>query len=181
MGPVASKIIRKMRRINIEERAHKEISKEKRPAAPRHPTSAHIVDKLITENPELQTDVSKNAALDDRLRQVFVTSEIEKICPEETSERKLPQIRRSFESAEFGVEEPSVIPEGRYSLREALKFISDHQQNPELWTTTALAKEYKVDEDIIRNILHHFKTFDVYVPDKIAAKPKAKEQRIEGK
>jgi hypothetical protein len=42
-----------------------------------------------------------------------------------------------------------MIPEGRFTLKQAIKFITDHQANPNTWTAAAIAKEYNVTQDKI--------------------------------
>jgi hypothetical protein len=40
-----------------------------------------------------------------------------------------------------------MIPQGRFTLKQAMKFIGDHQANPNTWTATAIAKEYNINQD----------------------------------
>jgi hypothetical protein len=40
-----------------------------------------------------------------------------------------------------------MIPQGRFTLKQALKFIADHQANPNTWTAAAIAKEYNINQD----------------------------------
>jgi hypothetical protein len=40
-----------------------------------------------------------------------------------------------------------MIPQGRFTLKQAIKFISDHQANPSTWTAAAIAKEYNINQD----------------------------------
>jgi hypothetical protein len=42
-----------------------------------------------------------------------------------------------------------MIPQGRFTLKQAIKFIADHQANPDTWTAAAIAKEYNVMQDKI--------------------------------
>lgn len=42
-----------------------------------------------------------------------------------------------------------MIPQGRFTLKQAIKFIADHQANPNNWTAAAIAKEYNVTQDNI--------------------------------
>lgn len=49
---------------------------------------------------------------------------------------------------EFGFQEPSVIPLGRCTLRQALNFISDHQTDPQKWTAATIATEYQLDQQV---------------------------------
>jgi hypothetical protein len=40
-----------------------------------------------------------------------------------------------------------MIPQGRFTLKQAVKFIADHQTNPSTWTAAAIAKEYNINQD----------------------------------
>jgi hypothetical protein len=46
-----------------------------------------------------------------------------------------------------------MIPQGRFTLKQAIKFIVDHQADPNTWTPAAIAKEYNVTEDKIGIII----------------------------
>ncbi|XP_049826975.1 protein NDUFAF4 homolog [Schistocerca gregaria] len=165
MGVVLSATRRALNRFNVENRAMKEISKEKPTPAPRHPSMSLAIEKMAKENTDVLNDeLTKNTALDSRLKQVFVTS---KDTQPEVSEstRPLPQSRKAVESPEFGFEEPAMIPRGRFSLRQALQFITLHQENPKEKTPALLAKEYNLDPVIMEKILTYYKTFEVYIPE----------------
>lgn len=65
---------------------------------------------------------------------------------EETStERTLP-LDRYTEEFEYGFKESKVIPRGKVSLAQALKFITDHHSNPTEWTIEKIAKQYKMKD-----------------------------------
>jgi hypothetical protein len=40
-----------------------------------------------------------------------------------------------------------MIPQGRFTIKQAMKFIADHQGNPNTWTAAAIAKEYNINQD----------------------------------
>lgn len=87
---------------------------------------------------------------------------------------------------EYGYMEPTRVLHGHCTLRQALQFINDHQQDPETWTAKKIADDYKLKEPHVGklidlqtgiwiiynlftfavNILHYFKTFSVYIPEK---------------
>lgn len=165
MGLVFSYTRRALNRFNVENRAMKEISKEKPTPAPRHPSMSLAIEKIAKENPDvLNQELTKNTALDNRLKQVYVTSKDTQ--PEiAESTRPLPQSRQVVESPEFGFEEPTMIPRGRFSLRQALQFITLHQENPKNNTPASLAKEYNLDPVIMEKILTYYKAFEVYIPE----------------
>lgn len=65
------------------------------------------------------------------------------------SAKALPLDRRVVEDFEYGFKEPIKVSRGRSTLRQAIKFISDHQSEPETWTVQRIASEYKLKEDIV--------------------------------
>lgn len=64
-------------------------------------------------------------------------------------ERPLPLNRRNVEDFEYGFKEPEKIPLGRVTLRNALKFINDHQSNPKEYSAIQIADEYLLPEETV--------------------------------
>lgn len=54
---------------------------------------------------------------------------------------------------------------GRCTLRQAIQFISDHQQNPNEWTAERISNEFKLKKENTDNILQFFRLFAVHIPD----------------
>lgn len=122
----------------------------------------------------LQEQSKRDSKLDDRLKQVFVRS-YDPIVEEPTSSsHSFPQDRRPFEETEFGYTEPVMIPQGRFTLKQAIKFITDHQANPNTWTPEAIAKEYNITQDKIEKILLYYQTFQVHIPEDTSKKTSKK-------
>lgn len=76
----------------------------------------------------------------------------------------MPADRTSIEDFEFGHMEPAKVPKGRCTLRQAIKFIADHQTSPAEWTASRISAEYFLKESIVSNILNHFRAFEVHIP-----------------
>ena len=53
---------------------------------------------------------------------------------------------------------------GKCSIRQALKFIDSHQQNPEKETAEAIASEFTLDSERVKNILKYYKMYEIQVP-----------------
>lgn len=53
---------------------------------------------------------------------------------------------------------------GKCTLRQAIQFISDNQQNPTEWTPERIANEFKLKPENVDNILEHFRMFEVHLP-----------------
>ncbi|XP_063243434.1 protein NDUFAF4 homolog [Bacillus rossius redtenbacheri] len=166
MGKVFSVIQRKVNRFNIESRAQKIISKEKQTPAPKHQSTLKEFEKIKQELSELpKAELEKDVALDTKLKEVYVVStdgHVEK--PGSESLRPLPQERRAVEAPEFGFLEPSIVPRGRCTLQQALRFISDHQEDPVRWRHDVIAQEYKLQLETVEKILLHYRMFQVYIP-----------------
>lgn len=60
------------------------------------------------------------------------------------------------------------MKEGKCTLKQALNFISLHNTDPIKNSTKVIAKEYKLDEEIVKNILTYFRALDLYIPKKDA-------------
>lgn len=168
MGVILSAISRKANRFNVEARAHKVISKDKPVPAPRHAYAQEDLNKMMKEFPEeLEKLQTKSPQLDDRLKQIFVTSEdtILDPGPQKKVSSNLPQNRHTPVEPEFGFYEPEKIPLGRLSLRQALKIITDHQHEPGKWDAQTVANKYNISIKLSENILQYYKAFEVYIPD----------------
>lgn len=63
--------------------------------------------------------------------------------------RPLPQSRYSIEEYIQDLSEPTVIPEGKCSLRQALTFISQHKNDPTIHSSENIAAEYKIDKKVV--------------------------------
>ncbi|GFG30075.1 hypothetical protein Cfor_06140 [Coptotermes formosanus] len=176
MGKVWSVIQRKANRFNVESRAHKVISQDKPTPAPKYRSTIQELETIKSDYPHILEEQSRrDSKLDDRLKQVFVRS-YDPIVEEPTSSssHSLPQDRRSFEETEFGYTEPVMIPQGRVTLKQAIKFITDHQTNPNTWTPEAIAKEYSITQDKIEKILLYYQTFQVHIPEDTSKKTSKK-------
>lgn len=74
--------------------------------------------------------------------------------------------RRPAAYYDLGYHETDVqkVPRGKVTLRQAIQFISDHQQHPEEWTAERIANEYKVKRENVDNIIEHFRMFQIHLP-----------------
>ncbi|GIY46025.1 uncharacterized protein CEXT_790201 [Caerostris extrusa] len=104
---------------------------------------------------------NKPTELLDRLKIVKVSSEGTGENP--VSNRPLPQERRAMQVPLFGYEEPKVMPEGKCSLRQALAFITKHQNDPTKHSVKSIAEAHFMKESDIENIIKYFRAFEVYI------------------
>lgn len=66
----------------------------------------------------------------------------------------LPTNRSIQEEYEYGFQEPEYVPEGHCTLRQAMKFVYDHQIEPKYWTAERIASEYKMNSELVGLLLH---------------------------
>ncbi|CAG9792733.1 unnamed protein product [Diatraea saccharalis] len=171
MGALVTRALRPIRSFNIENRAHRVISKEKPEPAPSYPHALEDLKRTLEVVPDIDEKLDKkDPALDDRLKNVYVTShgkpeaDLTREQKEQSTNRPLPQSRTLVEDFELGFKEPDQVKYGRTTLRHAMNFIGAHQTNPKEITPMKIALEYKLSEDDVQDILKYFKTFEVYIP-----------------
>ncbi|XP_014481670.1 PREDICTED: protein NDUFAF4 homolog [Dinoponera quadriceps] len=173
MGVVYSTLTRPIRTFNIANRAERIISREKPVRAPQYEFTEK--QKKLTDevNPDfLEKHYQKNMQLDNRLKDVFVTSTDSQINLETTTaEKSLPQSRRNRDEFNMDYHESTVIPEGKCTLKQALTFISQHREDPIKYNSENIAVQYKIDKGKIDEILKHFKSYVSFVPDAPLEKP----------
>lgn len=74
-------------------------------------------------------------------------------------DRPLPLDRNPVEEYELGYKEPTKVPLGKVTLKDAIKFISSHQLKPEKYTVTKIAEDYKLPEESVSESLAFFLNF----------------------
>lgn len=168
MGKVYSLLTRPIRTFNIANRAEKIISREKPVRAPQY-AYAEKQKKLSDEvNPNfLKEHYRKDMQLDQRLKDVFVTSTDPEKVIESTKEeqRPLPQNRHTPDEFIFDFYEPTMIPVGKCSMKQAMQFIWHHQHDPATHNSENIAAEYKIDKKVVDDILKHFKLYKTVTLD----------------
>ena len=82
-----------------------------------------------------------------------------------SSRHKLPEERTRPPKFEYGYLEPETIRPGRCSIRQSLKFLSEHRSDPdELGSAESIARRYNLDVGRVNNVLSHFGVFTVEQP-----------------
>uniref|UniRef100_A0A2A4K9N7 protein-tyrosine-phosphatase n=1 Tax=Heliothis virescens TaxID=7102 RepID=A0A2A4K9N7_HELVI len=173
MGALVTKALRPIKSFNIENRAHRVISKEKPTPAPTYTQNIEDLKRTLEADPDIDEKLNrKDEGLDKRLKDVYVTSRgrpevdiTEEKKFQSKSRRPLPKDRTMPPQYDFGFKEPERVPYGRTTLRDAINFISSHQTNPNEVTASKIALEYKLKEDDVESILKYFKTYEVYIPE----------------
>uniref|UniRef100_A0A023FRN7 NADH dehydrogenase [ubiquinone] 1 alpha subcomplex assembly factor 4 n=1 Tax=Amblyomma cajennense TaxID=34607 RepID=A0A023FRN7_AMBCJ len=161
-----------VRDFNIENRVGKVISAAKPKSAPRHPSDAkHETEMRLTDASKL---LEKREDLLERLRSVKVVSsdpnaQVQETTPPPKSERPLPQSRTTPELRKYGFFEPSVVPRGKLTLRQATQLLADAQNDPAQFTPQALATQYNLSEQDVHSVLKYFGVFNMYETSKSTA------------
>lgn len=57
------------------------------------------------------------------------------------------------------------VPLGKCTLRQAIHFISEHQQKPDEVTAEKIANEFKLKQETVDDILEHFRMFAIHIPE----------------
>ncbi|KAL9898575.1 NADH dehydrogenase [ubiquinone] 1 alpha subcomplex assembly factor 4 [Glossina fuscipes fuscipes] len=169
MGQVASFVVRKINRFNVESRAHRVLERDKPTPAPKYESNLRDMERTMELDPTFLEKLNKkDLELDQRLKNVYVTSKDSYDINKSKAEKdiqSLPTDRSTPEDFQYGYQEPKKVTVGRCTLKQALEFITNHQSDPEKWTAQKIADDYKMKPKLIEHILHHFKTYNIYVPD----------------
>ncbi|XP_076258886.1 NADH dehydrogenase [ubiquinone] 1 alpha subcomplex assembly factor 4 [Rhynchophorus ferrugineus] len=170
MGKILSTIKHPFRNFNLESRAHKIIGQSKPIPAPKFEKDELDLQRLQKQYPEVfKEGLRKDEQLDQHLKDVYVVSHdpVSEIKQPQNPNRPLPQDRSQPDMYLFGHKEPEKVPLGKILLRNALKFISQHQGDPKLHTAENISKVYKLPESTVSNILKYYRVFEIYVPENV--------------
>ncbi|XP_015260390.1 PREDICTED: NADH dehydrogenase [ubiquinone] 1 alpha subcomplex assembly factor 4 isoform X2 [Cyprinodon variegatus] len=166
---MGGRLARMFRNFNVENRALREISKDKPRAAPRYPDRAPP-PSVSAEAAELVK--KKDESLLGHLRSVYVEStdpaaaaaEVsvsDSVAAAEGAERR--PLRVSFPGHMFGLAELSDVPKGKLTIAEALKALGSHQHQPQTWTAEKIAQEYSLDLKETKSLMEFFIPFKVEI------------------
>lgn len=107
------------------------------------------------------------------------------------SRRSLPLDRGEVQDFEYGIKEPEKVPVGRATLKQALQFITNHQNDRRRYNAEKIAEDYLIPQEtvgkytksfptvrrgqtflLVEHILKHYKVFEVYFPEQRKSKAK---------
>ena len=117
---------------------------------------------LLAEHPEILEDIKKEPEeLLQRLTEVKVHSK--GVDPDfKKKGSKLPEVTR----ARPGVE-TTVASKGKVTMKSYCEMLSSRHHNPFLYTPKYFADKYDVDIEHVKDLLDHFRSFQVYSPSEI--------------
>ncbi|NXW71721.1 NDUF4 factor, partial [Hirundo rustica] len=159
---MGGRVTRAFRNFNVENRARREISKEKPTPAPRHRTAR--LDAM-TDSPELKEEVLKK---DDKfltlLKDVYVESRDPPVRVKDGGGEHLPSKQEEKRLTKLGHLEAldvKKVPKGKISLVEALTLLNNHKLQPQIWTAEKIAAEYSLELKEVHSLLEFFIPFTV--------------------
>ncbi|CAL1585459.1 unnamed protein product [Knipowitschia caucasica] len=159
---MGARVARMFRNFNLENRVHREISRDKPLAAPRHPEPSHpdpVPDREIINE--------KNAPLLNHLRSLYVESTDPTHSPQPSTPNGAVAERRALQYSvpmqQLGMSELTDVPKGKLTLAEALKALGSHQQQPQTWTVEKVAQHYSLDPRDCRALLGFFCPFRLQI------------------
>jgi len=160
-----SRAYRPVQNYNVEERAFKVISRDKPTPAPVHPGKMKAIMDEIKRDPNLLTQGKLDPKSMENMSKVFLTSHGDNPVVKRRT-RDLPTDRRGHDDYPYGMEEPTVVPQGKASMKQLLDLLSNHQSKPRDFTADKIATEYNLDIVDVRSLLEYYKPFQLHVPKK---------------
>uniref|UniRef100_A0A3B5KMA4 NADH dehydrogenase [ubiquinone] 1 alpha subcomplex assembly factor 4 n=1 Tax=Xiphophorus couchianus TaxID=32473 RepID=A0A3B5KMA4_9TELE len=159
---MGARLARMFRNYNVENRALREISKEKPRSAPRHATTA-TPSAVSSEVAELV--MKKNESLLEHLRSVYVESTDPTAAPEVRLSKEADRrpLRVSLPGSAFGLPELTDVPKGKLTLAEALTALGSHQHQPRTWSAEKIAQEYCLELQDTKSVVEFFIPFKVEI------------------
>ncbi|KAH1173342.1 hypothetical protein KIL84_017181 [Mauremys mutica] len=160
---MGARVTRAFRNFNLENRATREISKDRPAPAPRHavarpgprPDDSEIQEEIRRKDDKLLA-LLKEVYVDSRDPPVQVKDE-GGIIPSKQQECRLTKLGHLSD-----LDIPS-IPKGKISVVEVLTLLNDHKLSPQTWTAEKIAKEYGIDLKEVTSLLEFFIPFAVEI------------------
>ncbi|NWU78990.1 NDUF4 factor, partial [Onychorhynchus coronatus] len=159
---MGGRVTRVFRTFNVENRARREISKEKPTPAPRHRTAR--LD-ATADHPEVKQEILRK---DDRLltllKDVYVESRDPPVRVKDGGGEHLPckqEEKRLTKLGHLGALDVKEVSKGKISIVEALTLLNNHKLHPQIWTAEKIAAEYSLELKDVNSLLEFFIPFTV--------------------
>jgi len=165
-------MVRQSRRVFVQERAERIISKPKPKMHPFYPTEEKIMKQIKAEHPELEEKVVERLPdLEERVGTIRISShelpQIQGEKPKAIEEsglakkeaRHLPEDRFAHPDSEFGFYEPPAekVPRGRILFSKAMELLRLREESRE--QAQQFAKQFAISENNTKAILDYFAPF----------------------
>uniref|UniRef100_A0A0B7A1W9 Uncharacterized protein n=1 Tax=Arion vulgaris TaxID=1028688 RepID=A0A0B7A1W9_9EUPU len=128
----------------------------------------------MAEHPELlEAQKTKDEKLHGYLKEVYVKS-TDNFEQSNTSTKSLPLNRIPPPEPDMGSLEhiSGKISEGRVTLKTVFSFLGQHRSDPQNFSIQKIAKDNKLDEKDVENVLNFFKILHLYIPKEMYEKNK---------
>ncbi|XP_008296440.1 NADH dehydrogenase [ubiquinone] 1 alpha subcomplex assembly factor 4 [Stegastes partitus] len=155
---MGARVGRMFRNFNIENRAYRELAKEKPRVAPRHPVN------LPTEVEDVVNQ--KSDPLLERLQSVYVESKDPAVAAVEDTKAVTTAVKAyrrpvkiDYPGKVFGLVKVTDVPKGKLTIAEAVNALGNHKYDPQTWTPENVAQEYSLDLKETKALLEFFIPF----------------------
>lgn len=81
----------------------------------------------------------------------------------QSKEAERRPLKFSLPGDPYGLVELTDVPKGKLTITEALKALSSHQRQPQMWTPEKIAQEYSLDLKDTKALLEFFIPFQVQI------------------
>lgn len=120
---------------------------ERKATAPRHPSTVKQFEKLVAANPNFKVSVqTKNEELHKRLESVRVDSQ------GAAPDMILKAVQKKLEHPR----------DGRLTFDEIEELFIKHKVQPETWNEALIAEKYKLEPNVVENLLKYYGAFYIY-------------------
>ncbi|XP_026582481.1 NADH dehydrogenase [ubiquinone] 1 alpha subcomplex assembly factor 4 [Pseudonaja textilis] len=154
---MGGRLTRMLSKFNVENRAYREISKNKPKPAPHHPAAA-APDWSASFQEEIKKKDEKLLTL---LKDVYVDSSDPGLQRKKKG-RNLPHKQEDYRpviDGQFNYLDIQTVPKGKVLIEEALTLLNNHQRSPETWTAEKIAEKYSLELKDVNNLLTFFIPF----------------------
>ncbi|XP_022194104.2 protein NDUFAF4 homolog [Nilaparvata lugens] len=174
MGRVFSSMKRELINYNVENRAHKVISRDKLPPAPRYESVTKDMERMQAQGLTLEDMGKKHAQLNENLKNIHVKS----TGPAPDSLAAIPPSLERF-AYEESVLEPISVPKGKITLKIFLEMLSRYQEDKIKYRPEVLAAVYNLDLKFVETAVDRYQIFKLNVPKNLDTHVKDLRLRLE--
>ncbi|KAK2714921.1 NADH dehydrogenase [ubiquinone] 1 alpha subcomplex assembly factor 4-like [Artemia franciscana] len=174
MGIVATKAKNTVTKtLSTEYRIAKAVSQDKPTIAPKHPSSVEALEKLKAESEDaFKEDTKKDAKVSEMAKNILISTEEMKTSPSSHKQDHdtRPRDTKRYDEPEFGYTIPEKVSPGKLSIKQLLVLLSERSSDPKQWTEENLSNKYNIHPNDIRNLVQHFATMQVIIPENVKGK-----------
>uniref|UniRef100_A0A2K6NZH3 NADH dehydrogenase [ubiquinone] 1 alpha subcomplex assembly factor 4 n=1 Tax=Rhinopithecus roxellana TaxID=61622 RepID=A0A2K6NZH3_RHIRO len=153
-------VTRRIRNVNLENPAEREIRKMKPSSAPSHPSTNSLLQEQISLYPEIKGEIMLSF-----LKDVYVDRKdpVSSVQVKAAEKRQEPKEFRLPKGHHFDIINIKSIPKGKISIIETLTFLNNHKLYQETWTAEKIAQEYHLEQKDVNSLLKYLVTFELKI------------------